>query len=847
MNFLAAVIILVVGLTLLAGCPGQFPLPGGPGTGTLAGIVTNSITGSGIDGVTIEIDPSIEDVEITTAANGTFSQTLPSGVYELTFEDDNFESQTKTISVIGGITTPVNVSLIPTQSVIVNAKVEGTAVPGATLTATATVEVLDGSATVQGYSWAQSNSAGATIAGANSDTATVTLPEIGAFKDELINVLAEPPIGEDELPSNVELPEGEFPGGLQDRFQVVGINPFALEEAGLVTLTVSVNTSAGTFTGDVEIHTELPWKNSNGLENVPIGIPVLLQGKTQASYNWALALPEGSSAALNDATTQNPYFTPDVSGLHTITVTNLTATPTEVVTLEIYAGTWQGAITGQDADGRPLAANCTICHDGSTAADQFTPWAQTGHAEIFSDNLNTSTHYGESCFACHTVGFDPEVSNGGIDEASDYADFLDAGLLNNPGDNWTTVLGSFPNTASSANIQCENCHGPNNTEAHTTGTSRINLAADVCAVCHGEPLRHARFQQWQLSAHANYEVAIDEGESGSCSRCHTANGFLAWLPVLLDDDPATDPQDDVTVTWTADETHPQTCIVCHDPHSIGTTSGSETDVTVRISGNTPPLAAGFTATGVGRGAICMTCHNSRRGKRNDNTFATITDPSRAPHGGAQTDVLMGHNAYLVEVGVRGSHSFVENTCVNCHMVQTPPPDLLSYNQGGTNHTFFAGEEICANCHEEVLTAENLETAFEASSDELQELVEDALLELITDQIAAGNTIDLNGEATITDTNNVREIVFGEYHGRQAITVTLGGTDFGPFRMNDVNVLGPGSTVLGELYDFADERLIKAGWNWNLVNNDGSKGIHNPPFVFQVIDAAVDALNELAAE
>ncbi len=55
-----------------------------------------------------------------------------------------------------------------------------------------------------------------------------------------------------------------------------------------------------------------------------------------------------------------------------------------------------------------------------------------------------------------------------------------------------------------------------------------NLSSDLCGSCHGEPPRHGRFQQWQLSAHANYELAIEEGESASCSKCHTANGFLAW-------------------------------------------------------------------------------------------------------------------------------------------------------------------------------------------------------------------------------------------------------------------------------------------------------------------------------
>ena len=39
-----------------------------------------------------------------------------------------------------------------------------------------------------------------------------------------------------------------------------------------------------------------------------------------------------------------------------------------------------------------------------------------------------------------------------IDEASDYQAFLASGLINNPGDNWTTVLNDYPETARLANV-----------------------------------------------------------------------------------------------------------------------------------------------------------------------------------------------------------------------------------------------------------------------------------------------------------------------------------------------------------------------------------------------------------
>ena len=856
-------VMVVAGLTVaLGGCPG-FVVDIGLDEGTLSGRVTNARTEDGIEGVAVTLDPAVAGVTITTAANGTYSVQLPVGVYTLSFADERYTTQTRTVAVNSGLVTATSVALEPKQAVFVTASVEGSAAPGATLALRATVETLDGEATVQGYAWTASNSVEVTLSNASAANAQVTLPNAAAYKAELLTILAEPPIGAEELPPNVPLPEGEFPGGLQNRFYVPGINPFALEEAGLVTLRVTVNTTAGSFSDDVEIPTTLPWQWSAGLRNVAVGVPVLLHGRNHVdedgdgvndetgaavAYNWSLSRPAGSGASLIDATSQDPYFTPDVSGVYTVTVTDTTRAPgDQVVSIPVYAGTWEGVITGQDSNGRPLAANCTGCHNDVIAPDKFTPWAQTGHAEIFTDNLNTSTHYSEECFACHTVGYYPGVNNGGVDEAEDYEDFLNAGLLNNPGDNWTTLLADFPATAQRANIQCENCHGPQNGGAHIQGSPRISLSADVCAVCHGEPLRHSRFQQWQLSGHANYELAVDEGENGSCARCHTVNGFLAWLPILLDDDPTTDPLDDVEVTWTADETHPQTCVTCHDPHSIGTTTGLTTNATVRISGDTPPLIGGFTAIGVGRGAICMTCHNSRRGLRNDSTFDTVvgtSEAARAPHGSVQADVLMGQNAFFVEVGVRGSHSFVEDTCVNCHMEQTPPPDLLSYNLGGTNHTFFASPTICAKCHDE-LNAEGLQTAYQASADNLKSLVELALLQLIAAQIEAGNSVDLNGLAVLDDAADVTGLDFGEASGRQAITFTLAdGTTLGPVQVTAISIIDGSDDNLGPLFNFADARLIKAGWNWNLANNDGSRGVHNPPFVFGLLDAASDELTAL---
>ena len=49
-----------------------------------------------------------------------------------------------------------------------------------------------------------------------------------------------PPIDVENHPPNVEIPPGEIPGGLQDRWQVVAVSPFALEESGVSVRVVSM-------------------------------------------------------------------------------------------------------------------------------------------------------------------------------------------------------------------------------------------------------------------------------------------------------------------------------------------------------------------------------------------------------------------------------------------------------------------------------------------------------------------------------------------------------------------------------------------------------------------------------
>jgi hypothetical protein len=803
-----------------AGVQGAAGAQGAAGTssGTLSGTVTNKTTGKGVAGVEVAIDPAVKGVSISTDAAGAFTAQVPIGVYTLTYKKTGFGSATATASIVAGQATAKDVALVPASAVVVNAGADQASQPGATVTLKAAVDSFDGS-TASAYKWEQSGGVAATLKNNTTDTLTVTLAGGADFKAKLVEALK-----------------------LQDRFQVLGINPHALEEAEAATFKVTVTTATGTYSDTVVVRADLPYVVTLGISNVPTAVPVLVGGKKQASYSWKLTGPTGSKSALDSATVQYPAFTPDVVGKYTLTES------TSNRSVDVYAGTWAGAISGKDAKGLPLSDQCTACHNGTIASDNFTGWKASGHAEIFAVNVNTRANYGESCFACHTVGFNTTASNGGIDDASDYKAFVDSKLTaKTSAQNWETVLSKYPNTAKLANIQCENCHGPNNASGlhmnKAVDAARVSVASEVCGSCHGEPPRHGRYQQWEESKHGDYTIAISSGTSTSCARCHTTQGFLAWLPRLNSGNSGSLPAD--SITWTAETAEPVTCVACHDPHAQGTTSSEPNTATVRVTGSTALLPSGFKAEGVGRGAMCITCHNTRNGARNDVALPVADD--RAPHVAAQGDVLMGENAYFVVTGDRSPHSFITDTCTNCHMELTPPPAEFSYNQSATNHEFSASTTICTQCHG-TYNGGSIKEAIHEKLVDLEKTIEAALLAEIKAQIAAGNTVVLKGlgaggaNVNITDASKITALTLEESHGRIAMNITVSGTAYDARIASDTDVKNAAGTSVGTLVTSAKGQLIaKAAWNYFLIHGDGSHGIHNPDFTVKVLNAAKAAL------
>jgi hypothetical protein len=814
---------------------------------TVSGTVTNTLSGFGVPNAYLTFATLTATFTATTEASGDYTVKVPANLYyDITIEAENYGTYSTAGSLIKGKNNTLDAELVPVAPVVVTANATGDAEPGATLSLSGTCMPMDGSA-VLAEEWEQTEGTMADIEDSVDANTMVTLASLSAYKDELIHLLKEPPITEDELPPNVPAPEGEFVGGLQgNRTQVVAVVPYTLERAAHVGLEFLCETSSGVYSAPVNLATALPWPVTTGLRTVPNDVPVLLYGADDTNYNWTIvSQPVASSATLMDAATQTPWFTPDASGVYEIQETSSGKTVT------VHSGLWRGVIdpiltqlSVQFGDGLPVGGeSCTGCHDGGAAPDAFTPWRETGHAHAFSDGLNTNSHFSENCFACHAVGVNFDAYNAGMDDTPSYAAFVDSGLLNNPSDfNWLDMLISYPDTARLANIQCENCHGPQSyTDAHggQPGAPRVSIASEVCASCHGEPARHGRYQQWQLSRHSNYELAIDEGASGTCSRCHTGNGFIEWDKIGFAAGV------NVTPTWDEDTVHPQTCATCHGPHETGTTSGSAPDAGVRIDGDTPVLEAGFQLLNVGKGALCMTCHNSRRGLRNDSNWTTTSDKDRAPHGPTQTDLLAAQNAYFVSIGTELNHrTIAENggTCIACHMEKTPPPDLLSYNQSGTNHTFFAGKNVCGSCHDNIPTADGVQGTTAGYLTQLEDMIETKYVELMQDLVNAGNTLTI-GSTVVNSADQIDGVALTESRGRQAIVVDVNGTEI-TANLGNIGVAGvSGVSGDGTLYDYSDV-LMKATWNYHLVGNDSGLGVHNPPFSYAALQAAMDAVNAL---
>lgn len=412
------------------------------------------------------------------------------------------------------------------------------------------------------------------------------------------------------------------------------------------------------------------------------------------TFEWSLAVPEGSSAELlADGTVA--IFLADVGGDYdlTLSVTDPDGNAAET-TWTVHATTYVGV--GGIAE-EPVMPQCAVCHIGQTEA-----WWQTGHAMLFAEAIDgqASDHYGEGCIWCHTTGYNdlPTAVNGGFDDVAEEAGWTFPEVLEEG--NWEEMKAEYPEVAGMALIQCESCHGPGADhfagDPTEMGPIGLGLAYGTCAQCHAEEPYHIYPQQWETSAHAEtnaraftYPIGQDHA---SCVHCHSGAGFIDFANGIPEEQRRTDYQ-------------VITCAVCHDPHDISNPNQ------LRVF-DMAMLPDGTEVTEAGAAATCMTCHNARRGP------VTSVEGERfgTPHYSTAAELMYGVGGYTwgeeLPSGLHGM--LVENTCIGCHMAPTPGEDEEGNPLPGRHeiggHTFaMISEEgvenlaACESCHQGIET------------------------------------------------------------------------------------------------------------------------------------------------
>jgi hypothetical protein len=618
----------------------------------------------------------------------------------------------------------------------------------------------------------------------DGDDTTLTWSQSGGdhLAAELVDIEPPDPAIQEFTTGTVEETYASVGFLLPDKF---GVLPGLYDTEGVFNFTLTVDDGANASTDAVEV---MAAHRMTGDNNVPLGTRVYLNGGVLDSYNWqVLGTPRGSTAelSLRDPTSRFPSFVVDATGQYTISEATQG-------TLTLYGATYIGT------------QQCGLCHE-----DKVEDWETTNHAHFFKEGLegSVSSHYGEGCISCHTVGYDEATlaSNGGFD---DVAVMLDWEFPEHPGPgSWDTVPEEL---RAVANIGCETCHGPGSEHRGFDPAIGSAFGAESCGTCHGGS-RHPQYPQWERSKHAN---PIEENRS-SCVKCHDGAKFV-------------DIQIDGEEAEVADVVQPMTCSTCHDPHHEAG-EGNQLRAYGEVS-----LPNGFTID-AGAAKICIMCHNARREDPVDRALTS----TRGPHHGSQSESYFGTGA--VGVFEYEGAAFDERALANSfHAIPTEfidydtgtyRPCLTCHVKGDEMHTFEPSVEVCASCHGHESTWDtwggigsfNRPSDADYDGDGFIEGIQDEA-HGIADAIFAALTDGIgSGIEEVPDEDPENDLGFGnEFDGRWS------------FR---------GSETEEDPSDDATNDERYAAYNWGLLHNDPGAAIHNTAYIVQVLRRSWSAIGK----
>jgi len=544
-----------------------------------------------------------------------------------------------------------------------------------------------------------------------------------------------------------------------------------------------------------------------GVAAVGLGQPAYMEalvtkGTVVTQVTWTLvSRPTGSAAALQSSPLTNvPTYDPgdlqsftlagrtmlvpdkvgsQLKGDYTVMVALMLTNKTIRATNTIYGSKYAGMYS-EDGFG------CEMCHP-----DKVSTFIQTQHSDAFKRKINGEAGAGfkSTCVSCHVLAYDTTAAatNGGFDDVALEVGWIFPTNLASPSavTNWDAMPTALQ---AKANIQCESCHGPGYRHMLGGGSTNmagrgigISLSAGNCGQCHDAMTHHVKNYEWGQTLHATGTLHT----SSSCLPCHTTSGFIDA------NDPGIDYNGAIVVTR-GTRNEGVTCAACHDPHAHGRGDHQVRNLSTAVFSN------GVVVTKGGDGLVCMRCHHDR----NDANVRVLT--LSGPHHGTQGDMLFGTNAIQYGKSMPSSRHWdvVTNTCVTCHMQETPAGmNTNALNKVG-GHTFMIGwsgptstvylTEACVACHGKIESfnfgGEDYDQ--DGSVEGVQKEINDMLFQLA--------------------------VMLPPYSG--------------------TNVVTNGLTT-----STADFSKRAAAYNWNFVKEDGSAGVHNPKYAAALLRASIDDL------
>lgn len=336
--------------------------------------------------------------------------------------------------------------------------------------------------------------------------------------------------------------------------------------------------------------------------------------------------------------------------------------------------------------------------------------------------------------------------------------------------------------------------------------------------------------QWSQSSHSHNAIAngtnndaIKNAEDAQCLICHDTYGFITWSKKGFDTGFGTP-----KIQEAGGASGPG-CIACHNTDAKGSCGSM-----LRLEDNTPMTLGGFMVENAGSGAICIVCHNGRRGLYNDSDKPIMNH--RAPHEASSADMLLGVNYFFVPVGEIQPHFLIKDTCVACHMDP--------WARGG-EHTFKASWDGCRSCHSDV-DGEKYRKAGEEGREKLNTAIAQTVSKVIQGAIDAGSCeMKITYEDESEDENftqfksgKVESVKNRYFHGAQSYDITISGKTS---LITIKNIKIDGHKLLDTVQG---QTIAKAGWNLYSFDHDRSHGAHNPPFQAAVVEASINNLKKV---